>query len=122
MGLKDWRVSYKLDTILDEDLSGAGVSQEFYWSGFDREGRPCLVFRAVEHKKSDPDGASPTVEEKVSSGCLILCACRQRGRCGEVGRGGEREGCSSCAPTNEVALCLWESFPCIVRLTCCGPK
>lgn len=58
-------MSYKLDTILDEDLSGVGVSHEFYWSGFDRDGRPCLVFRACEHKKSDPDGASPTVEEKV---------------------------------------------------------
>lgn len=58
-------MSYKLDNILEEDLSGAGVSKEFYWSGFDRDGRPCLVFRACEHRKSDPDGASPTVEEKV---------------------------------------------------------
>eukprot|EP00752_Nemacystus_decipiens_P001571 g1532.t1 len=68
----DWRVSYKLDTILDEDLSGAGVSHEFYWSGFDRDGRPCLVFRAAEHRKSDPDGASPTVEEKVRYYCQLL--------------------------------------------------
>ncbi|CAN0291771.1 unnamed protein product, partial [Hapterophycus canaliculatus] len=61
----EWRISYKLDTILDEDLSHARVSHEFYWSGFDREGRPCLVFRACEHKKSDSDGAGPTVMEKV---------------------------------------------------------
>eukprot|EP00903_Cladosiphon_okamuranus_P016533 g15252.t1 len=68
----DWRVSYKLDGILDEDLSGAGVSHEFYWSGFDREGRPCLVFRACEHKKSDPDRSGPTVEEKVRYYCQLL--------------------------------------------------
>ncbi|CAB1110115.1 unnamed protein product [Ectocarpus sp. CCAP 1310/34] len=61
----EWRITYKLDTILDEDLSGTGVSHEFYWSGFDRDGRPCLVFRACEHRKSDSDGASPTVEEKL---------------------------------------------------------
>lgn len=61
-------MSYGLDTILDEDLSSAGVSREFYWGGFDRGGRPCLVFRACEHKKSDADkGAS--VEQKVR----LLC-------------------------------------------------
>ncbi|CAN0541367.1 unnamed protein product, partial [Ectocarpus sp. 12 AP-2014] len=68
----EWRITYKLDTILDEDLSGTGVSHEFYWSGFDRDGRPCLVFRACEHRKSDSDGASPTVEEKVRYYCQLL--------------------------------------------------
>ncbi|CAM9470392.1 unnamed protein product, partial [Ectocarpus sp. 8 AP-2014] len=68
----EWRTTYKLDTILDEDLSGTGVSHEFYWSGFDRDGRPCLVFRACEHRKSDSDGGSPTVEEKVRYYCQLL--------------------------------------------------
>ncbi|CAM9292423.1 unnamed protein product [Pylaiella littoralis] len=68
----EWRVSYKMDTILDDDLSGAGVSHEFYWSGFDREGRPCLVFRAAEHRKADSDGAGPTNEDKVRYYCQLL--------------------------------------------------
>ena len=77
-------MSYGMDNILEEDLSGVGVAKEFYWSGFDRGGRPCLVFRACEHKKTDSDAGGATVEEKVRCFCV--------GGRGRVGRGQGEEG------------------------------
>lgn len=67
---QDWRVSYGMDTILDEDLSGLGLDREFYWSGFDREGRPCLVFRACEHRRSETSN-DVTPELKVPTQTVL---------------------------------------------------
>ena len=82
-------MAYGMDGILEEDLSGVGVSREFYWSGFDRGGRPCLVFRACEHKKTDSDSGGATVEEKVR----WFCGGWRGGRGGGGGTGGPIRGC-----------------------------
>lgn len=59
-----------MDTILDEDMSWLGLGRQFYWCGFDKGGRPCLVFRACEHRRAESDAdVSPelkVVEKLVS--------------------------------------------------------
>lgn len=61
---QDWRASYGMDSIVEEDMSGLGLENEFYWSGFDKAGRPCLVFRASQHKRSETS-KDVTAEQKV---------------------------------------------------------
>ena len=62
---KIWWESYGIDTILDEDLSDLNLSKVFSWCGFDRDGRPCLVYRVREHINPDSKNGRPTAEDEV---------------------------------------------------------
>ncbi|CAM9380218.1 unnamed protein product, partial [Phaeothamnion confervicola] len=62
----EWRVSYKIDGILQEDFSDIASEKEFQWFGFDLTGHPCLLWRPSAHV------AAADVGRNVRHFCYLL--------------------------------------------------
>ena len=51
----EWRVRYKLDSIVDEDFSDLKQIHELYWSGRDKDGVITLMWRLRKHDSRRTD-------------------------------------------------------------------
>jgi hypothetical protein len=51
----EWRVRYKLDTIVDEDFTDLKEHGELYWGGRDKEGVMTLMWRLRKHDAKRTD-------------------------------------------------------------------
>ena len=51
----EWRVRYKLDSIVDEDFSDLKEHHELYWSGRDKDGAMTLMWRLRKHDSRRTD-------------------------------------------------------------------
>ncbi|KAJ3333574.1 Motile sperm domain-containing protein 2 [Blyttiomyces sp. JEL0837] len=49
MGTLDWKMSYRIDTILEEDFSDMDRCGKLRWCGRDKEGHPIMVWRHIKH-------------------------------------------------------------------------
>lgn len=54
-GHLEWRVKYKLDTIVNEDFSDLKKHDELYWGGEDKEGAMTLMWRLRLHDAKRTD-------------------------------------------------------------------
>jgi hypothetical protein len=63
----DWRISYKVDEIVEEEIANELKTGKAFWFGVDKNKRPCLIIKIRRHKPK----AVP-IEETVRFAVSIL--------------------------------------------------